>query len=177
MPRFMRDGINRVEFDNTRFIFNTNFEGDPRKDNYGSSERKGNVIIPDANLAMDLRDSGFNVRTTKPRPGYEEDFVPEYYIAIKLNFNTIPGRRPPHVVLVAPNGAMVPLDEESVKKIDDLQRSRSIRNVRVQCNMRFNDDNRNTLYISHMYVEQEMDDDPYAKYYRKDDADSAPWND
>ena len=177
MPRFMRDGINRVEFDNTRFIFNTNFEGDPRKDNYGSPERKGNIIIPDEQLAMDLRDSGFNVRATKPRPGYEEDFHPEFYIAVKLNFHTVPGKRPPKVCLISPDGNTVNLDEESVRKIDDLQRSRSIRNVRCTCNMRFNDDNRNTLYIQYLYVEQEMDDDPYARYYKRNDGEDAPWND
>lgn len=36
----------KVNIDNTRFIFDTNFSGDPNRDRYGSSRRRVNVVIP-----------------------------------------------------------------------------------------------------------------------------------
>lgn len=171
MIKTLPNGRKQVEFNDTRFIFNTNFDGDPEKDNFGSSERKGNVVIGDHELAEELRRDGFNVRTTKPRPGYEDEFVPEDYIAVKVNFNTPPGLKPPKICLVSANGNPIPLDEESIKTIDELQLSRSITNVNVTCNLRYNKDGRNTLYVQYMYVEQDVDNDPYAARYQHPNED------
>lgn len=154
-----------IRFDDTRFIFQTNFEGNPDNDRYGSRERKGNIIIPDENLAHELKDSGFNVKETRPRPGYEDEFVPEYFVPIKINFNPPRGVTPPVVKLVTDTGRQIQLDESMIKVIDDLQSQRLIKNVNVVCNARYNDDGRNTLYISVMYVEQDMEMDPYASRY------------
>ena len=60
----MRD--NRiVAIENTKFIFMTNFSGDPKRDNFGSSRRKANLIIPTEEQAKDLADAGFKVKCTK----------------------------------------------------------------------------------------------------------------
>lgn len=155
----------QVEFNNTRFIFRTNFQGDPERDTYGSRERRGNVVIPDPELAMRLRADGFNVRETRPMEGMEDGFEPEYYVAVKLNFDSRPGFAPPTVCIVPPGGPPVRLDEESVAEIDDMQDARAVRNVNVLCNMRFNRDGRNTLYAQYLYVEQAISDDPYAHLY------------
>ena len=58
---------NLVIVENGKFIFDTNFAGDPKKDRFGSDERKANLVIPDIDLARELIDDGFNVRLTKPR--------------------------------------------------------------------------------------------------------------
>ena len=50
---------NNLYIENTRFIFNTNFSGDPKRDKYGSSERKGNIVIPNS---VEIIGSGFNER-------------------------------------------------------------------------------------------------------------------
>ena len=43
--------VERVCIENARFIFNTNFQGDPNRDTYKSRERKGNVLIEDEEFA------------------------------------------------------------------------------------------------------------------------------
>ena len=35
-----------ITIENTRFIFATNFSGDPERDTYGDDSRKANIIIP-----------------------------------------------------------------------------------------------------------------------------------
>ena len=53
---------NLVIVENGKFIFDTNFAGDPKKDRFGSDERKANLVIPDIDLARELIDDGFNIR-------------------------------------------------------------------------------------------------------------------
>ena len=106
---------NYVIIEGTKFIFKTNFSGDPDRDTYGSTQRKGNIIIPDIEQASCLIDEGFNVKLTKPRPGEEEGFVPSYYVAIKVNYDT---EWPPKIFLMTDSEKGVLLDSESVKSID-----------------------------------------------------------
>lgn len=164
----------QIELENTKFIFNTNFAGDPNNDpRFHSTARQGNIIIPDPNLAHELMDEGFNVKETRPRPGYEEEFEPQYFIAVKLSYN---GRRPPKVYLVSGDAVPVLLDEDSVCEIDRLQENRSVANVNCLCNVYHNEDrDTKSLYINVMYVEQLIDDDPYAaRYARHDDPEVQP---
>lgn len=51
----------KVNIDNTRFIFDTNFSGDPNRDRYGSSRRRVNVVIPTEEQAQQLIEMGLNV--------------------------------------------------------------------------------------------------------------------
>ena len=51
----------KVNIDNTRFIFDTNFSGDPNRDRYGSSRRRVNVVIPTEEQAQQLIEVGLNV--------------------------------------------------------------------------------------------------------------------
>ena len=50
-----------VSIENTRFIFETNFSGDPRRDKYGDTKRYVNIVIPEE-IACELSDEGFNVK-------------------------------------------------------------------------------------------------------------------
>ena len=43
----------KVNIDDTRFIFTTNFSGDSSRDRFGSDKRRVNVVIP----TMDLGES------------------------------------------------------------------------------------------------------------------------
>lgn len=152
-----------VTLENTRFIFVTNFSGDPSRDNYGSTERKGNIIIPTKEQADALAADGFNVRVTKPRDGYEDEFIPEYYITVKLNFDSY---RPPRVYIVRDGRNPVLLDQNTVNEIDHCR----VSNVNAVCNQYFNE-RRGTksLYVQTMYVEVNTDYDPFRDRYVVDE--------
>ena len=148
-----------IVIDDTRFIFKTNFAGDPNEDKFRSSKRRGNIIIPDPDMALAIKDAGWNVKTTKPHPGEEEDFEPTYYISAMLNYDT---KWPPEVYLVSGNSEPVLLDADSVGIIDKCY----VLRVRVALNPY---ENRTTgiksMYIRTMYVEQDVAGDPFAHHY------------
>ena len=67
-----------IAIDNTKFIFATNFAGDPTKDRYNDARPKANIIIPDPEQAKDLIKAGVRVRETRPRPDHDpDDFQPQ----------------------------------------------------------------------------------------------------
>lgn len=145
--------------ENTKFIFRTNFAGDPNKDRFKNGTRRGNLIIPDEQLALELSESGYNVKQTNPREGEEEGFVPTYFVPIIVGYNH--PKRKPHIYLVT-NGVPSELDEQNVGLIDDVY----VKNVNVTLNPRYSEDRDTwTLYVSQMYVEQDVDDDPWAARY------------
>ena len=51
-----------VVLEDTKFIFKTNFAGDPNEDRFRSTKRRGNIIIPDIEMAQALLDAGFKVK-------------------------------------------------------------------------------------------------------------------
>lgn len=159
----------QVEFKNTRFVpfIKTNFQGDPeRGGKFHSTARQAYIMIPDQELALRMRADGFNIKETRPQDE-EDDFTPDYYVAVKLNFNKpYPEAPAVHVILVTPEGARVELDEESINLIDELFDSKSIRSVTALCNMSFRNEGNNVLYIQEMTVEQSMENDPYRNYLR-----------
>lgn len=158
-----------IAVDDTRFIFQTNFSGDPARDRFADARRKASLIIPDPEQAKDLIKAGFRVRETRPRQDDDpNDFVPEYYVTILLKYRNRknePVKYPPKVYLVSGDNEPVLLDEESVSCIDQMR----IKNVNVILNPYEYDPVNNglSLYIRTMYVEQNLDDDPYAARYRR----------
>ena len=157
-----------IAVDDTRFIFQTNFAGDPAKDRFADSRRKANLLIPDPEQAKDLIKAGFKVRETRPRPDEDpEEFMPEYFVTALLKYRNRAGqpvKYPPKVYLVSGSNEPVLLDEESVGCIDQMR----VKNVNVILNPYEYDPVNNglSLYIRTMYVEQDLDDDPYAARYR-----------
>ena len=150
-----------ISIENTRFIFRTNFSGDPDRDTYGSDARRANIIIPDIEQAQYLIDEGFNVKVTKPREGAEEGFVPEYFVAIGVNYDS---NWPPKIWLVSGDANPVALDEQSVNCLDMCQ----VSNVDVVLNPYTNQrTGRKSLYVRTMYVTQDINDDPFASKYRR----------
>ena len=150
---------NLVIIENTRFIWDTNFAGDPKKDKYGSDERKGNLVIPTIDQAMDLRTRGFNIKETKPREGDDPaEFVPTFYVVIKLNYDS---QWPPKVYLVNEAKRGVLLEEDTVYSVDNLW----VDSVNAVLNV-YHGPNGLSLYIKSMEVFQKVDDDPIASRYR-----------
>lgn len=154
---------NLVIVENGKFIFDTNFAGDPKRDRFGSDERKANLVIPDIDLARELIDEGFNIRVTKPRVGEEEGFVPRYFVKVKLNYDS---KWPPKVYLVTDEDNSVLLDEESVACLDDIWVDR----VNAVLN-RYEGPNGKSLYVKSMEVYQKFDDDPISAKYRRRNRD------
>ena len=152
-----------IIIENTRFIYRTNLSGDPQRDNFGSDARKCNIVIPDYDLAMRMIDDDFNVKETKPRAGEEEDFVPEFFVSVRANYDT---GRPPIFRLVSGDSKPVTLDEESVALVDKLADDKCIGNVNATLNPYINKTTgRKSLYIKVMYVEQDFSSDPFASRY------------
>ena len=145
--------------ENTRFIYGTNFSGDPDRDRFGSDARQVNIVIPDHLQARELMDEGFNVRMTKPRPGEDEEFVPTYFVSAKINYDT---DWPPKIYLVSGDADPQELDVDSVDILDRCY----VKNVNVVLNPYQNTrTGRSSLYVRTMYVEQDIEDDPFAHRY------------
>lgn len=168
----MNKQLDRVNLDDTRFIFATNFSGDPTRDRWGDNRRKCNIIIPTAEKAKELDIAGFKVRETKPSPEQEAtgDFVPEFYIMAQIKFRKNDGqpvKYPPKVYLVPEPGAEpVLLTEETIGCLDSIR----VKNVNVILNPHEYEGAQGSgisLFVRTMYVEQDLDDDPYAARYRR----------
>ncbi|MBS6180532.1 MAG: hypothetical protein KH921_07065 [Erysipelotrichaceae bacterium] len=166
---------NLVFIEGSNFIFNTNFSGDPKRDRFGSDQRKGNLIIPDVEQARMLIDEGFNVKLTKPKEGEEEGFIPRYFISVKVNYDS---KWPPKVYLVTDVNDGVLLDEESIECIDDMW----VESVNAVLNP-YEGPNGKSLYVKSMEVFQKIDDDPIAARYSKrniamgaEEEDAIPFN-
>lgn len=166
--------IERINIDNTRFIFTTNFSGDPKRDNYGDPRRKVNIIIPSEAQAKELTKAGFKIKTTKPgKYDDPETFVPEYYTPVLVQYRTKEGepvKYPPNVYLVpGPGQERVKLTEETVGCLDQIR----VKNVNCLATPRDYIDRdgkpAKNLRVRTMYVEQDVDDDPYADLYRRSD--------
>lgn len=160
---------------NTKFIFKTNFAGNPDNDKFGSRTRKGNIIIPDEAMARELAEEGFNVRTTTPKEGEEEGFMPKNFVSIILNFDSdVAKSRPPHVYMVSGDNDPRELFEDTVGEIDNTY----VLNVNVTLEKSYSKRyDRWLLYIKTMYVEQDMEDDPFASIYAKRGIGNMPEDD
>lgn len=158
---------NIITIDDTRFIYETNFAGNPAKDKFGDNRRKCNLVIPDPNQAKSMLDKGYKVKQTKPGPDDDpDDFVPTYFVQAVLKYRDRYGKElkyAPKVYLVNTDNEPVLLEEESVKVLDNIRAA----NVNVVLNAWETDDGGFSLYIRTMYVEQDFDDDPFAARYAK----------
>ena len=151
-----------IYLDDTNFkrwgkMASTNLAGDPNRNKWHNDTRDCELVIPDEQLALEMIDLGFNVRKT----GELEDSIypTEYYIRAIANYKT--SNNPPRIYLVEPNCPPVLMDEESVGRIDLID----VSNVNVVLNSWVNQKGTYTLFIDTMYVEQALQNDPYAERY------------
>jgi hypothetical protein len=167
---------NLVIIEGTKFIFTTNFSGDPKRDKYGNNQRKANLVIPDIDQARQLIDEGYNVKLTKPKEGEEDGFIPRYFVSIRVNYES---NWPPKIYLVTDEGNSTLLDAESVCVLDDMW----VESVNAVLNP-YEGPNGKSLYVKSMEVFQKVDDDPIrSKYARNghyeepnDDSEALPFN-
>lgn len=156
---------NMISIENTKF-FSRNFSGDPTQDRFGDDRRKCCIIIPDPNQAQQLADMGVNVKKTKPHDDDDpDDFVPTFFIQCVLKYADKfgnPLKYPPAVYLVNDDNIPTPLTEETVGILDRIR----VKNVNVVLNASERD-GKTFLYIRTIYVEQDVEDDPFASRYAR----------
>ena len=166
--------MNRINLDDTRFIYSTNFSGDPARDRFGDDRRKCNIIIPSEEQAKDMTKAGFKVKSTRPRENDDPNtFVPEYYVVAQVKYrkrDKQPVKYPPMVYLVTGNNQPVALNEETVGCLDQIR----VKNVNAILSPYQTENGGLSLYVRTMYVEQDMDDDPYRARYARPAADEVP---
>lgn len=148
---------NIITIENTRFIFDTHFSGDPNLDKFRSMQRYANLVIPDINLARQMIDMGCNVKLTRPKEGEEEGFEPRYFVRVVVNYES---EWPPKVYLVSGDAEPVMMNGDTIGMLDKMW----IKNVNVQLNLHPWTDGI-SLYVKTMYVEQSLEDDPFAARY------------
>jgi len=160
----------KVSIEDTRFIFTTNFSGDPSRDRFGSNKRRVNLVIPTDELAHHLMDLGVTVRQTKPNPErmYDEPFQPTWFVPVNVNMES---KWPPHVYWVTTTGKKLLCDIDMVSQLDYIR----VKNVNCLCNLveKRNNPGEFSLYADVMYVEQDADSDPYAARYAAPEANMA----
>lgn len=159
--------------DNTNFLFRTNFSGDPARDTgkYPNDQRKANIIIPSEDQAKDMLKAGIPIKKFQPKPRNEGDPMPDpiYYAKVQLQYRKKDGslvQYPPKVYLIPDEDAdQVELTEETVSILDTIR----VKNVKIVVRPFLWDpvNEKISLKIKTMYVEQAMSDDPYADYYKK----------
>ena len=153
---------NIITIENTRFIFDTHFSGDPNLDRFRSTQRYANLVIPDINLARQMIDMGCNVKLTRPKEGEEEGFEPRYFVRVVVNYES---EWPPKVYLVSGDAEPVMMNGDTIGMLDKMW----IKNVNVQLNLHPWTDGI-SLYVKTMYVEQSLEDDPFAAKYMNREA-------
>lgn len=100
--------IDNIQIENAQILFR-NFSGEESKFNR-AGDRNFCVIIEDENMAQQLNEDGWNVRTLKPR---DADEAPRYYLQVAVSFKNIP----PNVYMVTKHNK-TRLDEESISTLD-----------------------------------------------------------
>ncbi len=165
----------RFNIDNTRFVYRTNFSGDPARDNFSDTRRKVNILVPDPEQVKDLIKMGVKVRQTTPTSKDDPDtFVPDDFITALIGYRDRFGKLleyPPKVYLVVEGRPPRLMSEETIDELDHIR----VKNVNVILNTREYDpvNHLKSLYVRTMYVEQDTDDDPYASRYAQYDDEDA----
>lgn len=162
---------NIVNIDDTRFIFQTNFSGDPARDRFGSNRRVFNIVIPDPMQAQALRDVGVNVRETRPNPNrvYEGEFRPTNYVKVNVNMES---DYPPHIYWISPEGNRTECTVAMLSQLDYIR----VKKVDCQCKLykSFRHPEIMSLYADIVYIYQDLDYDPYYQRYMNEFHNSTP---
>ena len=165
-----KSGRELVQIDDTTFKYcgrddSTNFAGDPdrRGNKFHSTERKGRIIIPDAEFAQLLKDRyGCNVKKSDEWEDSDGNVHEEqYYVEIKAKYGPDDSRWP-RIYIVNGEGKRTLLDPDTVGEIDRYRAD----NVRAVLRFYHNEEkNTTTLWVETMYVEPRFPQDPYEHLY------------
>lgn len=99
-----------LQIDDARIVYR-NFSGMATQFNR-EGDRNFSLVIPDEDLANELKEDGWNVKIKAPR---EEGDTPFMHLPVKVKFND----RGPNVYLIT-NGVRNKLDEETVNILDNV---------------------------------------------------------
>ena len=115
-------------------------------------------------------DMGVTVKQTHPNPEkiYDEPFVPTYFVPVNVNMES---KWPPHVYWVTTTGKKLLCDIDMIGQLDYIR----VKNVNCLCNHveKRNNPGEFSLYADVMYVEQDVDSDPYAARYAAPEVNMA----
>lgn len=100
--------VDNISIENAQILFR-NFSGEEGKYNR-AGDRNFCVIIDDEDMAQQLNEDGWNIRTLTPR---DPDEAPRYYLSVAVSFKNIP----PNIYMVTKHNK-THLDEESVSALD-----------------------------------------------------------
>lgn len=119
-----------VRLKNARLLFR-NFAGKADANGINKEgDRNVCVIIDDINLVEELKAEGWNIKQTKPREGYEDEYVPEFYVKANVKYRDKFGQLkayPPMIYTVTDKKKTL-LDENTVAQLDHAE----IQDVRVE---------------------------------------------
>lgn len=136
-----------LQIDDARLVYR-NFSGEASKFNR-AGDRDFSVVIPDPDLAQELRDRGWNVKIKQPR---EDGDMPFMTMKVKVKFND----RGPNVYLQSGDGKPVQLDEESIGNLDNVDIARVELDIRPY-DWEVNGKAGRTAYLQSMLVVQDVD--------------------
>lgn len=150
----------KINIDDTRFIFKTNFSCDPSRTLYVPTYPEVNLIVS-RETADELSREGVTVKQT--RPGEMDDpatFVPTYFVKASINMNS---KYPPSIYWVTTEGRVIRCDSEMLKQLDYIY----VKKVDCQCNIspKKNKPGEFKLWVDIMYITQDADRDPYYNRY------------
>lgn len=150
-----------------RDIMFRNFSGRTGKFNK-NGDRTFCVRIPDAKLAQDLNEEGWNIKVLAPR---NEDEEPVHYLPVAISFKNYPAHIYQHTGKV-----VTELSEDNVGNLDDVD----ILNVDIVIRpYQYERDDGSTgvkAYVKYMHVTVEQD--PFAYKYATEESpeEDVPWN-
>lgn len=165
---------NEYVFEDTNFIYDTNFAGENREDdNYSNKDHRrfGNIIIEDPDLVAEMIADGFNVRKEKARPD-DPDYVPSFFIKVNLGFIDDGYKYDPKKIgVLGEDGYITRLYADTVGQLDrKYQRGGHIRIKpnSVCCVARpYTKGDHPTLWINELYVEQDSENEHWSDRYRE----------
>lgn len=148
-----RENFAAINIPNAKFIFYTNFKGAAGPYN-NEGERNFNVIL-EGNALQQALDYGMNVKTTKPRDGYE----PVSYIKVNIGYKY----RAPIAMLIN-SQVKRNLTEQTIGLLDDYEYSNVDIVIRPNRWRRPNGESGVNAYLQAIYAT--VVEDPFvSKYY------------
>lgn len=156
-----------LKLEGTRIIFR-NLAGKPDKFNPRGGNRSFSVIIPDLELANQLKLDGWNIKYLTPRDETEE---PTAHLPIKVSYSN----RPPKIYIVSGRNKTL-LNEKTIESLDYAD----IENVDITItpyNYSVNGHEGIAAYVKNMYVNIIVDDfESKYSFDEEESSDEMPWD-